>query len=80
MRNGKGTGDGITQIWTVVTKKTKMGSLGQRSVATAFAHQLWPLLSSPTRQISVLAVAFDKTLLPRIIPHSSHFDPSLKGR
>ena len=28
MRNGKGTGDGINHIWTVVTKKTKMDQLG----------------------------------------------------
>lgn len=62
------------QILTVVTKKTKMGQLGERSVATAVTHRLWPLLSSPTQHIRVLAAAFVKTCYFR---ESSHIVPPL---
>jgi len=47
-----------------------MSQLGQRSVATACTHRLWPLLSSPTQHISVLALAFDKTCYFRETSHT----------
>lgn len=51
-----------------------MGQLGQRSVATAFTHRLWPLLSIPTQYITVLAAAFVRT---RYFRESSHTVPTL---